>query len=251
MGFLHDGHKSLLKEARKYDCLVMSIFVNPAQFAPNEDYNKYPRDMKRDLRIAEDAGVDIVFNPEVNDMYPQGFETYLEVRDLSKNLCGLSRPLHFQGVATIVSKLFNIVKPDIAIFGQKDFQQMAVIKKMARDLDFDIEIIGMPIVREKDGLAMSSRNSYLDSKQRDASLCIYRVITIVKNMFDKGARDTGEILKEVRKVIELEAALKIDYIKICDIDTLEDIKIINDKALLAMAVWIGKTRLIDNCILGG
>ncbi|MBI5893923.1 MAG: pantoate--beta-alanine ligase [Deltaproteobacteria bacterium] len=249
MGFLHDGHKSLLKEGRKYDCLVMSIFVNPTQFGPNEDYNSYPRDMERDLRIAEEEKVDIVFNPEVKDMYPDGFKTYVEVKDLSKNLCGLSRPSHFQGVAAIVAKLFNIVKPNIAIFGQKDFQQMSIIKKMARDLNFDIDIIGMPIVREKDGLAMSSRNTYLNTKERDASLCIYRAITKAKNMFNKGARDTDEILKEVRKVIELEAASKIDYIKICDIETLEDIKIIKNKALLAIAVFIGKTRLIDNCVL--
>lgn len=251
MGFLHDGHKTLLKEGRKYDCLVMSIFVNPTQFAPNEDYNSYPRDMERDLRIAEDTSVDVVFNPEVKDMYPDGFKTYVEVRDLSKKLCGLSRPSHFQGVAAIVAKLFNIVKPNIAIFGQKDFQQMVIIKKMARDLNFDIEIIGMPIIREKDGLAMSSRNTYLNTKERGASLCIYRAIYKGEEIFNKGIKEASEILKEVRKIIELEAASKIDYIKICDIETLEDIKIIKDKALLAIAVWIGRTRLIDNCILGG
>lgn len=251
MGFLHDGHKTLLKEGRKYDCLVMSIFVNPIQFAPNEDYNSYPRDMERDLRIAEDAGVDVVFNPEVNEMYPDGFKTSVEVKDLSKNLCGISRPSHFQGVATIVAKLFNIVQPDIAIFGQKDFQQMAIIKKMVKDLNLDIEIIGMPIVREKDGLAMSSRNGYLNTKEREASLCIYIAISKGMEIFNKGVRDVNEILKEVMNIIEKEPLAKIDYIKICGIDTLEDVKIIKNKALLAIAVFIGKTRLIDNCVLGG
>lgn len=249
MGFLHDGHKTLLKEGRKYDCLVMSIFVNPTQFAPNEDYNSYPRDMERDLRIAEDTGVDVVFNPEVKEIYPDGFETYVEVRGLSKKLCGLSRQTHFQAVATILTKLFNIVKPNIAIFGQKDFQQMGIIKKMVRDLNFDIEIIGMPIVREKDGLAMSSRNAYLNSEEREATLCICRAITKANNVFDNGARSADAILIEVRKVIGTEPLAKIDYVTICDIDTLEDVKVIKDTALLAIAVWIGRTRLIDNIIL--
>lgn len=250
MGFLHDGHKTLLKEGRKYDCLIMSIFVNPAQFAPNEDYNKYPRDMEMDLRIAEGEKVDVVFNPEVTEMYPDGFKTYIEVKDLSKNLCGISRPSHFQGVATIVAKLFNIVQPDIAIFGQKDFQQLVIIKRMVKDLNLDIEIISMPIVREKDGLAMSSRNSYLNTKEREASLCICRAIHEGMKIFNKGIRDVNEILKEVMNIIEKEPLAKIDYIKICNIETLEDIKIIKHKALLAIAVWIGKTRLIDNCVLG-
>lgn len=250
MGFLHDGHKSLLKEGRKYDCLVMSIFVNPTQFAPNEDYNKYPRDMERDLRIAENTGVDVVFNPEVKDMYPDGFETYVEVKDLSKNLCGLSRPGHFRGVATVVMKLFNIVEPDIALFGEKDFQQAMIIKRMAQDLNMDVDIITMPTIREADGLAMSSRNSYLNKEERQAASCLYNGIKKGRDIFDNGVRNADVILKEARNIIKGEPLAAIDYVNICDIYTLEDLDTIEDRALLALAVKIGKTRLIDNDILG-
>ncbi|MBI5681981.1 MAG: pantoate--beta-alanine ligase [Deltaproteobacteria bacterium] len=251
MGFLHDGHKSLLKQGRRYDCLIMSIFVNPIQFGQNEDYNLYPRDFKRDLKIAEDEHVDIVFYPDTNEMYPHGFETFVSVPKISKHLCGISRPSHFQGVATVVAKLFNIVKPHIAIFGEKDYQQLVIIKKMTRDMNFDIEIIGMPIVRGKDGLAISSRNSYLDTREKKASLCIYRAIVKARDMFASGIRSAEDILKELIKIIEKEPLARIEYIKICDIDTLEDIVHIEDKAIVAIAAWLGRARLIDNCVLGG
>jgi len=250
MGYLHDGHMSLLKEGRKYDCLVMSIFVNPIQFGSDEDYNTYPRDMEMDLKIAADSGVDIVFNPKAGEIFPEGFKTHVAVSELSSRLCGISRPLHFQGVATVVAKLFNIVKPDVAIFGQKDFQQFIIIKQMVKDLNIDIEIVGIPVVREKDGLAMSSRNKYLTPEERIAGTCIYRGIMKGMDVFDIGERDTDIILREVRNVIENEPSAKVDYVKICDITTLEGIKVIKNSALLAAAVWIGRTRLIDNCVLG-
>lgn len=251
MGFLHEGHRSLLQKGREYDLLVMSIFVNPIQFGQNEDFDLYPRDIKRDLKIAEDEGVDIVFNPDICEMYPEGFETFVAVPELSRHLCGISRPSHFQGVATVVAKLFNIVKPHTAIFGEKDYQQLVIIKRFSQDMNFDIEIIGMPIVREQDGLAMSSRNYYLDIRERKAGLCVYRAIVKANDMFNNGIRNAGHILKELIKIIEREPLARIDYIKICDINTLEDMVYIKDKALVAVAVWIGKARLIDNCVLGG
>jgi len=252
MGYLHEGHLSLLKEGRKRgDLLVMSIFVNPTQFGPGEDYEAYPRDMERDIKMVEDVGVDIVFSPDASVMYPQGFQTYVVVEELTKGLCGAFRPGHFRGVATIVLKLFNIVRPSIAIFGEKDFQQLVMVRRMVEDLNMDIEIIGMPTVREGDGLAMSSRNSYLNPAERKAAQAIYKALLKGREAFGVGIKDSETILKEVRKVIEGEPLVMIDYIKLCNLDTLEDIDMVEGKALLAIAVRIGKARLIDNLILGG
>ncbi len=251
MGYLHQGHASLLKKARNIgDVLVMSIFVNPAQFGPNEDYAAYPRDMARDTALAEANKADVVFYPAAQEMYPDGFQTYVDVKDLSRHLCGLSRPGHFRGVATVVVKLFSIVKPDIALFGEKDFQQAVIIKRVAQDLNMDVDIITMPTVREADGIAMSSRNSYLNKEERKAASCLYNAIKKGKDIFDNGVRNTDVILKEAMNIIKNEPLAAIDYIKVCDMNTLEDLDVIQNNALLALAVKIGKTRLIDNCMLG-
>ena len=250
MGYLHDGHASLLKKGRSLgDMLVMSIFVNPVQFGPGEDFASYPGDLKRDLALSDANKVDCVFNPAADEMYPEGFQTFIEIERLSSHLCGLSRPGHFRGVATVVMKLFNIVKPDIAIFGEKDFQQTAIIKRMIRDFNMDIDIVSMPIVRDADGLAMSSRNSYLNKEERMAARCLYTAIKMGRDIFNKGIKDAAVILKKMKHVIESEPLAVIEYIKICDTDTLEDLDIIADMALLVLSVKIGKTRLIDNCIL--
>lgn len=250
MGYLHDGHASLLKKGRSLgDMLVMSIFVNPVQFGPGEDFASYPGDLKRDLALADVNKVHCVFNPAADEMYPEGFQTFIEIERLSSHLCGLSRPGHFRGVATVVMKLFNIVKPDIAIFGEKDFQQTAIIKRMIRDFNMDIDIVSMPIVRDADGLAMSSRNSYLNKEERMAARCLYTAIKMGRDIFNKGIKGAAVILKKMKHVIESEPLAVIEYIKICDTDTLEDLDIIADMALLVLSVKIGKTRLIDNCIL--
>ena len=250
MGFLHDGHTSLLKKGSELgDMLVTSIFVNPVQFGPGEDFASYPGDLKRDLALADANKVDCVFNPAADEMYPEGFQTFIEIERLSSHLCGLSRPGHFRGVATVVMKLFNIVKPDIAIFGEKDFQQTAIIKRMIRDFNMDIDIVSMPIVRDADGLAMSSRNSYLNKEERMAARCLYTAIKMGRDIFNKGIKGAAVILKKMKHVIESEPLAVIEYIKICDTDTLEDLDIIADMALLVLSVKIGKTRLIDNCIL--
>lgn len=251
MGYLHDGHGSLLAKGRELgDILVMSIFVNPIQFGPQEDYAAYPRDLNKDLKMAEANKVDVVFSPTAEDMYPEGFQTYLDVERLSNHLCGLSRPGHFRGVATVVIKLFNIIKPDTALFGEKDFQQLLVIKRMVQDLNMGIDVVCMPIIREEDGLAMSSRNSHLNKRERKAALCLYQAVMKGQDMYERGIIDADTILKEVRNIIEAEPLAVIDYVKLCDSETLEDLNRISDKALLALAVKIGKTRLIDNIILG-
>ncbi|MBI5047468.1 MAG: pantoate--beta-alanine ligase [Deltaproteobacteria bacterium] len=251
MGCLHDGHASLLKKGKELgDILVMSIFVNPIQFGPREDYASYPRDLKRDLAIAEANKVDVVFNPAAEVMYAQGFQTYVDVAYLSKHLCGLSRPGYFKGVATVVAKLFTIVKAQIAIFGEKDYQQHLIIKKMVKDLNMDVDVVGMPIVREINGLAMSSRNNYLNNDERKAALCLYTALMKGKELFENDIKESGIILQEMRSIIEAEPLAVIDYINVCDINTLEDLDKIQDTALLALAVKIGKARLIDNCILG-
>lgn len=250
MGFLHDGHASLLKKGREAgDILVMSIFVNPTQFGPKEDYASYPRDLKKDLALAEANKVDVVFNPTAEEIYPTGFQTYIDVEHLSKHLCGISRPGHFRGAATVVAKLFNIVMPDIAIFGEKDFQQLAVIKRMVRDLNMEVNIISMPIVREPDGLARSSRNRYLNMDERKAALCLCNALVKGQSIFNNGIKDANTILKEARNIIETEPLAVINYIKVCDINTLEDLEKIADRALLAVAVKIGENRLIDNIVL--
>ncbi|OIO33132.1 MAG: pantoate--beta-alanine ligase [Candidatus Omnitrophica bacterium CG1_02_40_15] len=250
MGFLHEGHMSLIRRAREdTDCVMVSIFVNPAQFGPKEDFKKYPRDFKRDFSLCEKENVDIVFAPKVEEMYPENYATYINVEKITDTLCGASRPGHFRGVATVVAKLFNITMPDIAYFGQKDIQQAVVIKKMAEDLNMSVRIKAMPIVREKDGLAMSSRNIYLNLEERMQAQSIYKSLKLAKELFDSGERDSGKIINKMRKVIDKQSEAKIDYIKIVDTKGLKDMKKISDEAFVAAAVWVGKTRLIDNIIL--
>jgi pantoate--beta-alanine ligase len=250
MGFLHEGHLSLMREGRKRgDCLVTSIFVNPTQFGPTEDFAQYPRDMRRDLQLIQGVGVDICFTPTVAEIYPDGFQTYVEVERVTQNLCGASRPGHFRGVTTVVAKLFNIVKPHLALFGQKDYQQVVAIKQMVKDLNMDVEVIGMPTIRESDGLAMSSRNSYLLPKKRKEAARLYRSLIKGKELFVLGERSSATILQEVKKIIEEDKTAVIDYVKICDAHTLEDIDEIKGEAIIALAVKMGKTRLIDNITL--
>ena len=251
MGYLHEGHASLLREGRnRGDVLVLSIFVNPIQFGKNEDLGRYPRDLERDCALAEACGVDIVFIPTAAEMYPAGFQTGVTVRDISLPLCGASRPGHFDGVATVVAKLFNIVRPDTALFGCKDYQQLAVIRQMAADLNMPVEIVGMPIVREADGLAMSSRNAYLSPLERQSALCLIRAIRRARELFTTGERSIAVLLKETRAVLEQEAAAAIDYVEFRDGATLQEREEADDSTLLALAVKIGQTRLIDNTVLG-
>jgi len=250
MGFLHNGHIALIRKGKSLsDFLVVSIFVNPLQFGPEEDYKRYPRDIERDRKIIEDAGADILFLPEVKEMYPDGFETSVEVSKLSEHLCGKSRPGHFKGVATVVLKLFNIVMPDIAVFGKKDYQQYIIIEKMVRDLNLRVKIIPHPIVRERDGLAMSSRNVYLNDEERKSALCLIDSIKLAELLLKKGIRDTSFIINELRKKISSYPYTKIDYISIVDPYNLRDVKTIDGKILLALAVFVGRARLIDNKIM--
>lgn len=250
MGFLHEGHLSLLREAKKRgDDLVLSIFVNPTQFAPGEDLDAYPKNIEGDLALAEKEGVDAVFLPNETQMYPGRYQTYVSLETLPHFLCGLSRPVHFRGVATVVTKLFNIVKPHVAVFGEKDFQQLAVIRQMTQDLNMDIEIVGGPIVREKDGLAMSSRNAYLSESQRQISVCLYKSLQNAKNLVKNGHTDAEAIIQLSRAIIESNPETEIDYLTVCDPLTLETVHSIRQPVLLAMAVKVGVTRLIDNMIL--
>lgn len=251
MGYFHDGHLSLMREGRRLgDCLAISIYVNPTQFGPNEDFEKYPRDFERDKNLVEGVGVDIIFYPEDKEMYPENYQTYVNVEKVTQNLCGISRPGHFRGVTTVCAKLFNIVKPHYAIFGKKDFQQLVAIKQMVQDLDMDLEVIGMTIVRESDGLAMSSRNVYLKENERESALSLSRSLKLAKQMYDKGERDALRILEEVKKFIESYPFSRIDYAKICDTKTLQDIDCLRGESVLALAVKINKTRLIDNYVFG-
>jgi pantoate--beta-alanine ligase len=251
MGFLHEGHASLLREGRKRgDVLVLSIFVNPIQFGPNEDLERYPRNLEGDCAIARASGVDIVFTPTAAEMYPAGFQTSIRVRDLALPLCGASRPGHFDGVATVVTKLFNICQPDLALFGTKDFQQLAIIRRMTADLALPVEIIGMPIVREADGLAMSSRNAYLSPAERQSALCLSQAIRLVRERYAAGERDAGPLLAAARELILATPAAAIDYLELRDATTLETVSTVSDTTLLALAVRIGTTRLIDNTLLG-
>jgi pantoate--beta-alanine ligase len=252
MGYLHQGHLSLVKKARQENKIViMSIFVNPTQFGPNEDYKKYPRDIRRDERMAKEAGVDAVFYPTVKAMYPNGYKTYVQVEDITERLCGSSRPDHFKGVATVVTKLFNIVQPDSAYFGQKDAQQAVVIKRMARDLDMNLKIKVLPIVREPDGLAMSSRNVYLSEGQRRDALVLYESLNLAKRLIKDGIRDADEVRLRMKRLISSKDSARIDYISISDIGSLNEVKVIGKDTLIALGVWIGKTRLIDNIVIGG
>jgi pantoate--beta-alanine ligase len=250
MGFFHEGHLALMRAAgSKADRVVVSLFVNPAQFGPNEDLNRYPRDFDRDSKLAKKEGVDCLFCPESGDIYPSGFQTWIRVERLSQGLCGASRPEHFRGVATIVAKLFIIVQPDIAIFGQKDFQQLQVIRRMVRDLNIPVNIIAHPIIREPDGLAMSSRNTYLDAKERGSALSLFQALRLAEKMVAKGCRSGPEIVQAVRNHIQSFGNTKIDYIFFGDPETLKQSQDIVGETLLALAVWIGKTRLIDNTLL--
>ena len=250
MGFLHEGHKSLIvRAAAENDRVVVSDFVNPTQFGPNEDLESYPRDFERDCALCEEAGAALVFHPEPSGMYAPDACTYVNMDALTHELCGLTRPIHFRGVCTVVSKLFNIVTPDRAYFGQKDAQQLAVIRRMVRDLNFGIEVVGCPIVREEDGLAKSSRNTYLSAEERAAALCLSRAVFAGQKMVEEGERDAERVLAAMRAVIEAEPLAKIDYVKMVDFDTIEQIAHIEDAPVLcAMAVYVGKTRLIDNFI---
>lgn len=251
MGYFHQGHLSLMGEGKKQgDVLVVSLFVNPIQFGPKEDLAAYPRNLQRDASLAEKEGTDVLFVPEEKEMYPEGYQTYVEVTQLTKYLCGVSRPGHFKGVTTVVAKLFNIIRPHIAIFGLKDYQQYIVIKRMVRDLNYPIKIIGCPIVRETDGLAMSSRNVYLTSEQRPSALSLYKSLNIAQEMVNKGERKAKNIIKAVSIFIQKHPYTKIDYVKLCHPETLEDLEEIKERALLALAVKVGKARLIDNTILG-
>jgi pantoate--beta-alanine ligase len=250
MGYLHQGHLSLIRKARKEnDIVVVSIFVNPIQFGPKEDFKKYPRDLKRDMNLAKQVGTDVIFYPDAKDMYPEGFKTYVNVEELSEKLCGKFRPGHFKGVATVVTKLFNIVCPDIAYFGQKDAQQAIIIKRMVADLNIPVKIKVLPIVREKDGLAMSSRNTYLNEKERKDALVLYQALNLAKELIKSGITDTKTIIRKMRQLIEKKKNAKIDYIEIVQMENLKSLKVISDNCLIALAVWIGKTRLIDNIIV--
>lgn len=249
MGYLHEGHASLVKKSvEECDVTVVSIFVNPTQFAPNEDFEAYPRDLERDVKLLTECGADAVFNPEAEEMYYPDATTAVVPDVLSKNLCGKTRPIHFGGVCTVVSKLFNIVTPDKAYFGQKDAQQLAIIKRMVRDLNFPIEIVGCPIVREADGLAKSSRNTYLNCEERQAALCLSQAVRLGQDMVNMGERNTKAILDKMIAHIEKEPLAKIDYVQSVDAVTMQDVTEIKGETLFAMAVYIGKTRLIDNFI---
>ena len=250
MGYLHEGHMSLIKKAKELgDIVVASIFVNPIQFGPQEDLAKYPRDFKRDTSLLEKEKTDIIFHPFTEEMYFHDFSTYVEVKELQDFLCGKTRAGHFVGVATVVTKLFNIVKPHFAVFGQKDFQQLVIIEKIVRDLNMDIEIIGHPTVREKDGLAMSSRNTYLSKSERDKALLISASLKKAEKLFLEGERKAAILKKEVEGVLRQKEGVNIEYIDICNAHTLEGLDTIKNRAVLAIACRIGKTRLIDNTIL--
>ena len=252
MGYLHEGHLSLARQARRdTDIVVMSIFVNPAQFAPQEDLKKYPRDLKRDVKLARGVGVNVIFYPSIKAMYPDGYKTYVEVRELSNILCGKSRPGHFKGVATVVAKLFNITACDTAYFGQKDAQQALIIKKMAQDLNMPLKIKVMPIIRENDGLAMSSRNKYLSPQERQEAVILHKALLLAKSLIRQGYKGSRYLISRMKDVIREKKSARIDYIDIVDAQDLSPVKTIKGRVLIALAVWIGKTRLVDNIIING
>lgn len=253
MGYLHDGHLSLIKQAKKQnDIVVVSVFVNPTQFAPHEDYDSYPRDIERDYSLAKSAGADIVFHPDAKEIYPKGASTFIEVEgDITKKLCGASRPSHFKGVTTIVNILFNLVDPDKAYFGQKDAQQAIVLKKMVRDLHMPVEIIVCPIIREIDGLAMSSRNTYLSDDERKQALILNQALYAIQESCKQGEKSVSILREKIKQMIETQPLAEIDYVEILDATTLESIEYIDNAALAAVAVKFGKTRLIDNVFLKG
>lgn len=247
MGYLHEGHESLIKKAsEENDRVVVSIFVNPIQFGPKEDLSTYPRDLERDSIVCERAGANIIFHPENEEMYFEDFSTYVDMNGLTSGLCGKSRPTHFRGVCTVVTKLFNIVSPHRAYFGQKDAQQLAVIRRMVRDLNIDVEIIGCPIVREEDGLAKSSRNTYLSDEERKAATILNKSLKLAKEKIENGERNSSNIIGTIKGIIDSEKLAKIDYIEIVDSFSMENVDRIEKSVLVAIAVFIGKTRLIDN-----
>ena len=247
MGYLHEGHESLIKKAVKdNDRVVVSIFVNPMQFGPTEDLDKYPRDLERDSKLCENAGANLIFHPEKEEMYFEDFSSYVDINGLSDELCGKSRPIHFRGVCTVVTKLFNIVNPDRAYFGEKDAQQLAIIRRFVRDLNIDIEIIGCPIIREEDGLAKSSRNTYLSKEERQAALILSQSLNLAKDAINSGERNSSVVIDIISNSIKKEPLAKIDYIEIVDSLAMKPVKTIEKSVLVAIAVYIGKTRLIDN-----
>lgn len=249
MGYLHEGHKSLMDAARKgNDKVVVSIFVNPMQFGPTEDLATYPRDLDHDAALCESAGVDLIFHPEAEEMYEKDFCSFVDMTGLTEGLCGKTRPIHFRGVCTVVNKLFNIVTPDHAYFGQKDGQQLAVIKRMVRDLNMDIEIVGCPIVREEDGLAKSSRNTYLSFEERKAALILSKTVALGKELA-KTEKDANKVVEAMKKNIETEPLAKIDYVEAVDALSMAPVEKLEGACMLAMAVYIGKTRLIDNTLI--
>lgn len=250
MGYLHEGHQSLIERAvQENDRVVVSIFVNPIQFAPNEDLETYPRDLEKDSILCNNTGADLIFHPQPEEMYPNGFSTQVVMNNLTTELCGKTRPTHFSGVCTVVGKLFNIVAPDRAYFGEKDAQQLAIIKRMVKDLNFDIEIVGCPIVREADGLAKSSRNTYLNAEERKAALILSKSIALGKTMAANGERSSAAIISAMTDLINTEPLAKIDYVSIVNAETIEPIDTLSGEVLTAIAVYIGKTRLIDNFMI--
>ena len=248
MGYLHEGHARLIITSVEHcDKTVVSVFLNPTQFAPNEDLESYPRDFDNDKKLCEEMGADLVFHPEVSEMYDEDSSTFVEIlSDMPKQLCGKTRPIHFRGVCTVVSKLFNIVTPDKAFFGEKDAQQLAIIRKMVKDMSYGIEIIGCPIVRESDGLAKSSRNTYLSDEERKAALCLSKAVNLGKEIIANGEKNAETVLSKMKELINAEPLAKIDYVEAVDGVTMNPVKEIKENTLVAMAVYIGKTRLIDN-----
>ncbi|MFZ5451566.1 MAG: pantoate--beta-alanine ligase [Thermodesulfobacteriota bacterium] len=250
MGYFHEGHLSLMRYGREAaDRLVVSLFVNPTQFGPKEDLATYPRDLERDAGMAREVGVDVLYTPPAEAMYPPGYQTYVTVEELSRGLCGASRPGHFRGVATVVLKLLHQVQPDVAVFGEKDYQQLQVIRRMVADLDVPVEIVGRPIVREADGLAMSSRNTYLSQEERAAALCLFRALKAARELALSGAKSRESVLEAVKGIITATPHTEIDYLALVHPDTLQEVHTIENEARLALAVKVGKTRLIDNTLL--
>jgi pantoate--beta-alanine ligase len=250
MGFLHEGHLSLVREARKMsDVVVVSIFVNPAQFAANEDLEKYPRDITRDAELLSGENVDFIFVPKPEEIYPEGFRTYVKVRELSDRLCGVSRPSHFEGVTTVVMKLFHIVEPHFAFFGQKDAQQLVIISKMIRDMNMDVEVVRLPILREPDGLAKSSRNIYLTAEQRQAAAVLFRALERARVLVEQGERKSKTILKAMQEILDKEPQARIDYLTVTDFVELKEVKTLKGRCLIAVAAFFGTTRLIDNTLV--
>lgn len=250
MGYLHEGHAALVRRARtENDLVVVSVFVNPLQFGPREDYREYPRDLDRDARLAAEAGADLLFVPEAEQVYPPGYCTFVEVEGLTAGLCGASRPGHFRGVATVVAKLFNLVRPHRAYFGQKDAQQLVVIRRLARDLDLGVQVVAVPTVREPDGLAMSSRNVYLSPAERLSALALHHALRAARDLLDRGERSAAALRSAMHGVLDADPAVRVDYVDVVDAETLAGLDQASDRVLLAVAAYVGRGRLIDNLVL--